>query len=189
MKYLMDSSGVPANKQFPQELIAGIDLEQYWQLAQIKTDIVKYVEDGKNIFICSKYTGNGKTSWAIKLLLKYFDQIWAGNGFRVRGMFVNVPSLLLKLKNFSNPISEEYKRNLMSCDLVVFDDIADTTISNYDYSNLFMIIDYRIQNNLSCIFTSNQTTKSDLDRLLGDRIASRVWNTSTVVEFKGKDRR
>lgn len=185
----MDSSGIPPSKQIPQSLVADIDLEPYVKLADIKSDIVGFVENGENVFICSKHTGNGKTSWALKLLLKYFDQIWAGNGFRVRGLFVNVPTLLLQLKNFSHPLSEEYKRNLMNCDLVVFDDIADVTISNYDYANLFMIVDYRLQNGLSCIFTSNQTTKDDLDKLVGSRIASRIWNTSTIIEFKGKDRR
>ena len=185
----MDNSDIPKNKQYPQELIADKDLEQYCKLAEIKSNIIDFVDDGKNVFICSKFTGNGKTSWAIKLLLKYFDSVWAGNGFRVRGMFVNVPTLLLQLKNFSHPVSEEYKRNLMNCDLVVFDDIADTTISNYDYSNLFMIVDYRLQNNLSCIFTSNQTTKEGLDKLLGSRIASRIWNTSDIIQFNGKDRR
>lgn len=190
MKYLMENSGIPVNKQLPQTLTAcPDDVDAFYKLADIKDNILNFVEDGNNLYICSNYTGNGKTSWALKLMLKYFDSVWAGNGFRVRGLFVNVPTLLLQLKNFKNPISEDYKRNLMNCDLVIFDDIADVAISNYDYSNLFMIIDYRLQNGLSCIFTSNQTTKESLEKLVGSRIASRVWNTSEVIEFKGKDRR
>lgn len=190
MKYLMENSGIPVNKQLPQTLTAcPDDVSAFYKLADIKDNILNFVEDGNNLYICSTYTGNGKTSWALKLMLKYFDSVWAGNGFRVRGLFVNVPTLLLQLKNFKNPISEDYKRNLMNCDLVIFDDIADVAISNYDYSNLFMIIDYRLQNGLSCIFTSNQTTKESLEKLVGSRIASRVWNTSEIIEFKGKDRR
>ena len=190
MKYLMENSGIPVNKQLPQTLTAcPDDVSAFYKLADIKDNILNFVENGNNLYICSNYTGNGKTSWALKLMLKYFDSVWAGNGFRVRGLFVNVPTLLLQLKNFKNPISEDYKRNLMNCDLVIFDDIADVAISNYDYSNLFMIIDYRLQNGLSCIFTSNQTTKESLEKLVGSRIASRVWNTSEIIEFKGKDRR
>lgn len=190
MKYLMENSGIPVNKQLPQTLTAcPDDVGAFYKLADIKDNILNFVEGGNNLYICSNYTGNGKTSWALKLMLKYFDSVWAGNGFRVRGLFVNVPTLLLQLKNFKNPISEDYKRNLMNCDLVIFDDIADVAISNYDYSNLFMIIDYRLQNGLSCIFTSNQTTKESLEKLVGSRIASRVWNTSEIIEFKGKDRR
>lgn len=189
MRYLMDNSGIPVNRQYPQELIADVDLEPYSVLADIKDDIVFFVENGQNVFICSKYTGNGKTSWSIKLMLKYFDNIWAGNGFKVRGLFVNVPTLLLQLKNFDNPLSEEYKKQLMDVDLVVWDEIASTSISNYDYGNLLMFLDYRIASNKSNIFTSNIVTKSELEKNVGSKLASRVWNTSTIVEFKGKDRR
>ena len=189
MKYLMENSGIPKSKQMPQTLIADVDLEKYTLLADIKSDIVEFVADGENLFICSKYTGNGKTSWAIKLMLKYFDEVWAGNGFKVRALFVNVPTLLLQLKNFKNPISEEYKKNLMNVDLVVWDEIASTNISNYDYSNLLMYIDYRILNDKSNIFTSNITSASELEKLVGAKLTSRIWNTSRVIEFKSKDRR
>lgn len=189
MKYLMDNSGIPRNRQTPQSLVADIDLEQYSRLADIKSDIVSFVENGDNLFICSKYTGNGKTSWALKLLLRYFDEIWAGNGFRVRGMFVNVPTLLLQLKNFSHPLSEEYKRNLMEADLVVWDEIASTSISTYDYGNLLMFLDYRLSAGKSNIFTSNATTQDEIEKSVGTKLTSRIWNCSEIVEFRGKDRR
>lgn len=189
MKYLMDNSGIPRNRQTPQSLVADIDLEQYSRLADIKSDIVSFVENGENLFICSKYTGNGKTSWALKLLLRYFDEIWAGNGFRVRGMFVNVPTLLLQLKNFSHPLSEEYKHNLMEADLVVWDEIASTSISTYDYGNLLMFLDYRFSAGKSNIFTSNATTPEDVEKSVGAKLTSRIWNCSEIVEFRGKDRR
>jgi len=189
MKYLMDNSGIPKNRQIPKTLTADIDLEPYSKLADIKADIVNFVKDGENLFICSKYTGNGKTSWALKLLLKYFDEIWAGNGFRVRGMFVNVPTLLLQLKNFSHPLSEEYKHNLMEADLIVWDEIASTSISTYDYGNLLMFLDYRFSAGKSNIFTSNATTQEDIEKSVGAKLTSRIWNCSEVVEFRGKDRR
>ena len=190
MKYLMDNSGISKSNQYPKRLIAyNEDWESYSRLAEIKDYIVDFVECGNNLYICSQHTGNGKTSWALKLMLKYFDEIWAGNGFRVRGMFINVPTLLLQLKNFKNPLSEKYKYDLLECDLVIFDDIADVNISNYDYSNLLMIIDYRLQNEKSCIFTSNRNTKEQLEKSLGVRMTSRIWNTSEIIEFTGKDRR
>lgn len=185
----MDNSGIPPSKQIPKTLMADVDLEQYSKLADIKDDIFNFVQDGENLFICSRYTGNGKTSWALKLLLKYFDTIWAGNGFRVRGLFVNVPTLLLQLKNFSNPLSEEYKKNLMNVDLVVWDEIASTSISNYDYGNLLMFLDYRIFSNKSNIFTSNATSREELEKSVGVKLTSRIWNCSEIIEFKGKDRR
>lgn len=189
MKYLLDNSGIPKSKQYPQELIADVDLNAYRKLADIKSDIVDFVDSGSNLFICSQNTGNGKTSWAIKLMLRYFNEIWAGNGFKVRGLFVNVPTLLLQLKNFDNPLPEEFKQHLMDVDLVIWDEIASTSISNYDYSNLLMFLDYRILNDKSNIFTSNAVTKDELEKNVGAKLSSRIWNTSEVIEFRGKDRR
>ena len=189
MAYMIDNSGIPKAKQRPIILDGGEDYDVFAQLADIKDNIVEFVHDGNNIYLASERTGNGKTSWAIKLLLKYFDQIWAGNGFQVRGLFIHVPTLLMKLKNFDDPLSKSYKQQILECDLVVWDDIATTQISNYDYNNLLNFIDYRLAEEKSNIFTGNQTTKDNLENILGVRLASRVWNPSQVFIFKGKDRR
>lgn len=190
MRYLLDNSGIPQQRQQPTVLtVSEEDYEAYCNLADIKDHIINFVENGCNLLICSEITGNGKTSWAIKLLLKYFNDIWAGNGFRVRGMFVHVPTLLLKLKNFNEPLSEEYKQNLMECDLVIWDDIASIDISKYDYSQMLSYIDYRLIDSKSNIFTSNRCTLEDFEEALGSKLASRIWNTSEVIRFYGKDRR
>ena len=148
MKYLMDNSGLPKAKQRPITLIPDdCDYDKFVQLSEIKNDIVNFVENGENLFICGS-VGNGKTSWAIKILLKYFDEIWAGNGFRVRGMFVHVPTLLSKLKNFENPLLASYKENLSKADLIVWDELG-TVISNYDYTQLLMYLDGRLLNEKS----------------------------------------
>lgn len=190
MSYLVDNSGIPEAKRYPKELEAdNKDYNSFVRLAEIKDSITDFVYNRNNLLIVSEYTGNGKTSWAIKLLLKYFNDIWAGNGFRVRGMFVHVPTLLLKLKNFNEPLSEEYKQNLMECDLVIWDDIASIDISKYDYSQMLSYIDYRLIDGKSNIFTSNRCILKDFEESLGSKLASRIWNTSEVIRFYGKDRR
>lgn len=189
MKYLMDNSGLPKVKQKPIKLSApNEDYDAFCRLQEIKDDIVSFVESGENLYIGGT-VGNGKTSWAIKILLKYFDEVWAGNGFRVRGMFVHVPTLLAKLKNFDDPLPKEYRENLSKADLIVWDEIGDTGMSNYDYSQLIMILNDRMLNERSNIFTSNLYTKADSVKYLGDRLSSRIWNQSEVVILKGKDRR
>lgn len=189
MKYLMDNSGLPKSKQYPQELIGVDDYDAFMKLFEIKQDIVNFVKNGNNLYICSNNTGNGKTTWATKLLLKYFDSVWLGNGFKVRGLFIHVPSLLIKLKNFDNPLSEEYKMDLMETDLVVWDDIGSSSISNYDESQLLSFIDYREFSNKANIFTGNITTENEFKRALGDRLTSRVFSNSLVIKFYGKDMR
>ena len=193
MKNLMETSGLPKARQCPQQLTAPReDAEAYKQLAEIKADIVRFVEQGANLYIASEKTGNGKTSWAIKLLLRYFDQIWSGNGLNVRGLFVHIPTFLLKSKDFksTDPEFEQLKRNLLKVDLVVWDDIASTSISTYDYSQLLMYIDARILNGKSNIFTGNYPTMDKLTERLGAKLASRIFSQNThIVTFKGGDMR
>lgn len=189
MLFLVKHSGIPESRWYPSILNAGKDYEEFVRLAEIKGNILQFVNEGRNLYITSDHTGNGKTSWSIKLLLKYFDKVWAGNGFTVRGMFIHIPTLLLQLKNFENPISEEYKQNILNCDLVIWDEIGFSGISNYDYSNLLMFLEHRILNDKANIFTSNCNTKEKLDEVIGSKLSSRIWETSEIIEFKGKDRR
>lgn len=188
MDYLIANSGIPKNRQKPISLEAGIDYNAFCQLADIKDDIYNLVDTDFNLYICSTETGNGKTSWAIKILLKYFDTIWAGNGFRVRGYFQHVPTLLNTLKDFSSN-HDALKNTLENADIVIWDDIASTKLSDYDTMQLLTFIDARIVDGKTNIYTGNITNQKGLQILLGSRLASRIWNCSTIVEFKGKDRR
>lgn len=189
MKYLMDNSGLPKAMQKPIRLNAPAeDYDAFCDLQDIKDNILGFVQSGKNLYIGGT-VGNGKTSWAIKILLKYFDEVWVSNGFRVRGMFVHVPTLLSKLKNFDDPLPKEYRENLSNADLIVWDEIGDTGMSNYDYSQLIMILNDRIMNARSNIYTSNISTEADMRKHLGDRLTSRIWGMSDIVILNGKDRR
>lgn len=192
MSYLMENSGIPKAKQKPIKLYPeDADYDAFVRLAEIKSGIEFFVQEGKNLYITSTTTGNGKTSWAIKLLLKYFDRVWAGNGFRIRGYFVHVPTLLLNLKDFDNALIDKskIKQILLSADLVVWDDIASTEISKYDYSQLLMLIDNRVLEEKSNIYTGNLNTKEMLEKVLQKKLTSRIWGLSEVIELKGEDRR
>lgn len=193
MQHLMENSGLPKARQCPQPLSApDSDREAYMRLADIKNHIVEFVEHGKNLYITSATTGNGKTSWAIKLLLKYFDQVWSGNGFNVRGLFVHVPTFLMKAKDFktTDPEFEHIKKHLISADLVIWDDIASTNMSGYDYSQLLVYMDNRFLGLKSNIFTGNIETSDALEQKFGRKLTSRVFGNDTeVITFKGGDMR
>lgn len=193
MKYLMENSNIPKAKQIPQSLTApDCDLDAFKRLAEIKKDINDFVDCGCNLYIASETTGNGKTSWAIKLMLKYFDNVWAGNGFRPRALFIHVPTFLLKCKDFNNKDTtfEDLKKLLPDIDLVVWDDIASTDVSAYDYSQLLMYIDNRLLNERSNIFTGNYSDRDKLEKRVGMKLTSRIWSDTTeVVIFKGGDMR
>jgi DNA replication protein DnaC len=186
----MEHSGLSKKRQKPIKLNGAYDQKAFKLLDEIRLDIVNFVENGESLYLYSEHTGNGKTSWSIKLLLRYFDQIWAGNGFRQRGYFISVPAFLNQVKNFSDEKArQKLIKTLSTVDLVVWDDIASTKLSDYDIQQLLVVVDQRIAEGLANIYTGNITSRDKLEIALGDRLASRIWNTSTLVEFKGKDRR
>ena len=192
MDYLLYHSQIPKKQQFPISLVPeNKDYDNFVYLADIKDDVVNFVNNGENLYITSNYTGNGKTSWAIKMILKYFDSVWSGNGFRVRGVFIHVPTFLNKLKSdIKNPDLEF--ESLVSClvdvDLVIWDDIASTGLSQYDHSQLLTYIDQRVLSGKSNIFTGNIPDKESLEKSVGARLTSRILS-GEVVELKGRDRR
>lgn len=192
MDFLMNMSNIPKSNQFKNELIPNkSDLENFKFLKDLKDDIVNFVNNGENLYIYSKNFGNGKTTWAIKLMQKYFDEIWAGNGFTIKGLFVHVPSFLTKFKEVINKKDEDFeimKQQLLDVDLVIWDDIAAGKLTDFDHTNLLTYIDQRKLNGKSNIYTGN-LDENELIEALGNRLKSRVWNDSTVVEFFGNDRR
>ena len=193
MKWQMDNSGLYKSQQRPITLyideLNESDRKSFNKLSSIRSQIVDFVTNGKNLYICSETPGNGKTSWAIKLLQTYFHYESEGNYENLLGMFVSTTDLLLKLKDFNNPLPQKYKENLENVDLVIFDDIAITGISQYDYTQLFNIINNRMAAEKANIFTSNIERYEDLETILGSRLASRIYNNSEVIRLKGADRR
>ena len=80
------------------------------------------------------------------------------------------------------------KEILPIVDVVVWDDIASTHLSNYDHSQLITFIDQRALNQKSNIYTGN-LKQAGIEKALGARLASRVWNASERIELQGRDKR
>ena len=192
MYYLIEMSGIPKAKQFKNELIPSPeDMENFKFLANIKKDVVNFVKEGENLYIYSQNFGNGKTTWAIKLMQAYFDKIWLGNGFSVRGLFVHVPTFLTKCKDVISNKDEEFEKlklRLLDVDLVIWDDIATGKLSEFDHNNLLTYIDQRKLNGKANIYTGN-LNENELKIAVGNRLKSRIWNDSSIVEIYGRDRR
>lgn len=193
LKWQMDNSGLYPAQQKPINLFVTDnnreDREAYITLSQIRGNIVDFVNEHRNLYICGKNAGNGKTSWAIRMLHTYFHHCAEGNYENLLGMFVNTTDLLLKLKDFNNPLSQKYLNNLENVDLVVFDDVGITGMSQYDYTQFFNIINKRMMAEKSNIFTSNITTLEELEEIFGPRLASRIYTASEIIELKGMDMR
>lgn len=191
MKYLIESSNLPRTLCFPVVLEPQtIDLPAFIRLAEIKDDIVNFVKNGENLYIFSANPGNGKTTWTAKLLLKYFEQIWSTNAYSERGLFLSVTDFLInmRLSGYNNTSNLSLLQKIKTIDLVVWDDIAVTELTAQDLDLLYSLINYRIMNGLSNIFTGN-LNGDQLLSILGARMHSRIWESSIRIEFKGTDRR
>jgi len=190
--YLYYKSHIPTKMQYPISLKPDkSDRESFLRLREIKDDIVNWVDGGNSLLIYSPQCGNGKTSWAIKLMQKYFEKVWAGNGFRCRGVFVNVTDFLLLAKENIKNQDDEFdamRENIRSADLVIWDDIGVTALSKYDYDMLMGMINNRVLNGMSNIYTSN-STEEKMEEYLGQRLKSRIFNESEIIAFIGGDRR
>ena len=169
----------------------GTDREAFNQLKLIETDIENFVSRGSNLYIYSNNCGNGKTSWALRLIQSFVNKIWHKTDIRCRVLFISVPKFFIMLKdNISerNNYIQHIKDNVQTCDLVVWDDIGTKVGTEFEIENLLNIIDYRVNNGKSNIYTSNMTP-DQLNERVGERLYSRIVNLSYNIELRGKDKR
>lgn len=167
------------------------DMDEFSFLKKQEDDILNFVALGKNLYIHSQICGNGKTSWALRLVESFFNKIWIKSPLKCRALFISVPRFLLELKSNISQKSEyvEYiKANVNDADIVIFDDIATKAATSFEHEHLLSIIDTRISMGKSNIFTSN-LTEEEMHSLLGDRLTSRIINNSINIELKGADKR
>ena len=191
MLNLMELSNLPEKRWFPVGLVPGRDLEAFKRLAEIKNDILNWVQEGNGLYLYSESFGNGKTSWSIKLMLAYFNKVWPGNCFRRRGIFVSVPEFLDRNKEVISRPDETFlklREDMIGCDLVIWDDISSTKLTDYGHSMLLNYLDARIGEQKSNIFTGN-VDQEQMYSLLGGRLTSRIWNNSEVIHLVDQDKR
>lgn len=185
--HLVNLANIPIPLQYPHnlKLEPGKDANEYKFLKEIQSDITNWVQEGNNLYLFSEYPGNGKTTWAIKLMLSYFYNIMDHNGDKCRGLFINVEQFLLETKKSitdRNQRLKEMEKLIPTVDLVIWDDFGNRSLSEYDFSLLYTYINERLNNGKSNIYTSNRIDE-ELAKNVGWRVTDRVLNTSDVLEF------
>lgn len=169
----------------------GTDKEEFIKLSNVQNNIVEFVTKGYNLYIHSTTCGNGKSSWAIRLIQAYLNSIWPTCDFECKALYINVPRYVLALKdNISkaNDYVEHIKDNVNSADLVVWDEIGVKTLTQFEFDNLLQLINTRIDLGKSNIYTSNATPE-EIKEKMGDRLYSRICNGALDIEFHGQDKR
>ncbi len=169
----------------------GTDRDSFIQLREIEKNIEQFVLNGCNLFIYSSICGNGKTEWSLKLLRAYIDKIWYKSDLKCKALFINVPRFLLSLKEAitsHNDYIDHIKKNILEADIVVFDEVATKSLTTFEHEHILSFINSRIDLNKSNVFTSNIYGQELLEKV-GERLYSRIVNTSTNIQFFGKDKR
>lgn len=169
----------------------GTDREEFEYLKSIEQHIDKFIAEGNNLYIYSGTTGNSKTSWMLRLLNQYLQKIWAKSDLECRALFINVPRYLLALKDAISNQSDyvdHIKVNALKADLVVFDEVGTKSVTIFEHENLLSIINARLDEGKSNFYTSNLMPQ-ELQQVVGDRLYSRIVNSSINIEFRGKDKR
>lgn len=193
LKHLAVYALLSEAQQYPPQLEANgkEEFDTFKELTAIKSNINEFVKAGNNILIYSEYTGNGKTSWATKLIMQYLQSImWNVSCAEPRALFVNVYDYLTDSKDFGAQNDKLAYINfwLPKVDLVVFDDIPTEGLTSYELKLLYTIINNRIDNRKSNIYTINgsaATMKQGFD----SRLFSRIYQMSHKFEFLNNDKR
>ncbi len=169
----------------------GTDLPEFQRLAALEQNVVRFVQEGTNLYLHSYNCGNGKTSWAIRFITSYFNKIWMKSNLECQALFISVPRYLLALKENISGYSEYatfINQNILKADLVVWDDIAAKVGTEFELNHLLNLINARMDAGKSNIFTSN-LGKRELTNALGERLGSRICNKSIDIELQGADKR
>lgn len=136
----------------------GEDLEAFTVLDNYKNDVLNMVDEGRGLYIWGKSTGNGKTSWACKIMSYFFRKIAFNTGLENEGLYIFLPTFLEDLRdNYDNkdPEFDEILRMIKTCRLLIIDDIGAERVTDWVRERMVSIINTRVSNNLTTIYTSN----------------------------------
>lgn len=175
---------------------AEIDLEAFERLDKVRNGAYKFTKEGYNLLICSNNTGNGKTSWALKILYNYLIICSKRGEFKWKSpnaYFFNVPLYFLNRRRAIN--NEDYQRivdetdyNVSHAGLVVFDDISSKALRDFDKDAFHAMVEERQLDNKASIYTTN-SEPSNLINILDEKTYDRIVNNSKVITLKGASNR
>lgn len=208
MNVVYDLSRIPKKYRYELPLVPDeIDLEQFKQLRQwidvkeeesagnrvFRHNVKEKIQQGEGLFLWSESKGNGKTSWALKIMQAYFRAVALHNNLQTKGLYISVPEFLEDMRRSMDDPSPEHRELLRlakTVDLVLFDDIGTESPTKWVREQLYIIINSRESNGLSSIFTSNLSlAQLGHPDYLGERIASRIEGSCDIVHLQGRDKR
>ena len=165
------------------------DRDAFNELKNIQNNVNDFVNSGKNLLIFSQNTGNGKTTWSCKIMMSWFDSIWATTDLECRGLFISLPKLMSAMKENiakSNDYFQYVNDNIINADLVIWDELNHKDYTEFEHDYLLNILSQRLSLGKSNIFTANNSLDT-ISKKLGTRLSSRIIGSSIKVELKSRD--
>ena len=202
LKYLHNPSLCKLNPNLP-----GADKEAIKQVNKYRLNIADCVASGNfNLLLASPKVGNGKTTGAISIGMRYIQEVAKeclnrGNYMmRLPVLFVSWPEYVFE-RNLCYTDNKSYKglykginwrdyiELMKNAELLILDDIGCTNTNKTELDTLYFIADYRYKNKKATIYTSN-VDPGQLQKLLGDRVYDRAFPQGTrIVVFKDNSHR
>ena len=163
-----------------------VDESAFLRLKHIMDESPRFVRENWNLNLYSSNTGNGKTSWAIKIMKNFIDNYACV--YDLDCLYVNIPEFMnLRRNSFNNYAAQlqyqELERRIKEARLVIMDEVASKQASEFDIELLYQLVNYRSTNQKSTIYTSN-IKPHELRKLDGDRIADRITGTPNTVNIE-----
>lgn len=189
-------------REFPDDLIdinlSSIDYKnESLQYLEVVDKLASFVESpyGPGFYIYGD-VGVGKT-----FLTTAVTNELAMQGKKIA--FVHIPSLASNLRNLiSQRISlDSILYNLKTVDILVMDDIGAESVTNWFRDEILLsVLNYRMESNLSCFYTSNlnleelenhymYNNKREYNKLEAIRLLERIKMTSRPIILSGDNRR
>lgn len=192
--FYLDEAGLSGKNKKSMQLYIdedGTDREEFINLKKIEKDIENFVKSGRNLYLHSSTTGNGKSSWSMRMIQSYIHSVWFKEDTRCIALYINVPRFVIELKNSisqQNEYVDHIRNNFLNADLVVWDEIGVKTLTQFEYDNLLQMINTRIDMGKCNIYTSNAAPE-EIKEKMGDRLYSRICKGAIDIELHGKDKR
>lgn len=104
-------------------------------------------------------------------------------------MYASAPHLTSKLEDAKFRQSSEgleYKEVIYGCELLVIDDLSAEMVTRYTQSEVYDLINSRINTNLPTIINTN-LSMNEIEKLYGNRVSSRLAGAYAVIQFRGRD--
>lgn len=161
----------------------GVNQREY--MAKVYEYCKAYAEDfttkSKNLLMMGA-TGLGKTHLSLAIANRVLEK-----GYDV--YYDSIQNIMDKLEkeHFGRlPMQESIKEDILTCDLLIIDDLGVEFSTQFTVAELHNIINTRILRCLPTIISTNLEL-SDIEKQYSQRIASRIIGTSMPLRFCGND--